>query len=62
MLVESERNCHEERRNLERVLEKDFDIHHTTLQRDHTTPEVVGLSTKEESGEGLKHSHPDEHA
>jgi cobalt-zinc-cadmium efflux system protein len=62
VLVEPERNCHGERRNLERVLEEDFDIHHTTLQVDHATSEVIGLSKKEESGEGLEHAHPDEQA
>jgi uncharacterized protein (DUF488 family) len=44
VLVEAERNCHKER----------FDIHHTTLQVDHATSEVLELSRKEESEEGLK--------
>src|SRR4051794_25144812 len=54
VLVEPQRNCHEERRNLEHLLEERFDVHHTTLQVDHATPDVVELSRKEESGEGLK--------
>jgi cobalt-zinc-cadmium efflux system protein len=59
VLVEPERNCHEERRNLERLLEEQFDVHHTTLQVDHATPKVVELSSKEESGEGLKRARPE---
>jgi cobalt-zinc-cadmium efflux system protein len=59
VLVEPERNCHEERRNLERLLEEQFDVHHTTLQVDHATPTVVELSSKEESGEGLKRARPE---
>lgn len=54
VLVESERNCHQERRRLEHMLEERFDLHHTTLQVDHATPEVVELSRKGESDEGLK--------
>jgi cobalt-zinc-cadmium efflux system protein len=59
VLVEPERNCHEERRNLERLLGEQFDVHHTTLQVDHATPKVVELSSKEESGEGLKRARPE---
>ena len=57
VLVEPESNCHEERRALEHLPEERFDIHHTTLQVDHATPEVIELSKKEDPGEGLEHSH-----
>lgn len=35
VLVGKEENCHERRRDLEKILEKDFGIEHTTLQVDH---------------------------
>ena len=41
------------------MLEERFDLHHTTLQVDHAIPEVVALSRKEESDEGLKHTSVD---
>jgi len=62
VLVEPERNCHEERRKLEHMLEERFDLHHTTLQVDHATPEVVTLSRKQESDEGLKRTRSNEQA
>jgi cobalt-zinc-cadmium efflux system protein len=57
VLVEPEQNCHEERRKLEELLEERFDLHHTTLQVDHATPEVIELSQKEDEREGLRHYH-----
>jgi cobalt-zinc-cadmium efflux system protein len=36
VLVDTHRNCHERRAELERLLSTDFDIRHTTLQVDHT--------------------------
>jgi cobalt-zinc-cadmium efflux system protein len=57
VLVEQDEDCHAERRKLERLLEERFDLHHTTLQVDHATPEVIELSEKEDPGEGLDHSH-----
>src|SRR5215212_1515169 len=53
VLVEPKSDCHEERRELEHLLEERFDLHHTTLQVDHATPEVIGLSGKEDPREGL---------
>jgi len=58
VLVEPESDCHEKRRELERLLEERFDLQHTTLQVDHNTPEVIELSSKENPDEGLEHSHP----
>jgi cobalt-zinc-cadmium efflux system protein len=60
VLVEEDEDCHAERRELEELLEEHFDLHHTTLQVDHATPEVIALSHKEDRGEGLEHSHRDE--
>jgi cobalt-zinc-cadmium efflux system protein len=57
VLVAEDEDCHAERRGLEHLLEERFDVHHTTLQVDHATPEVVELSHKEDTGEGLEHSH-----
>jgi cobalt-zinc-cadmium efflux system protein len=57
VLVEEDEDCHAERRELERLLAERFDIHHTTLQVDHATPEVIELSKKEDPDEGLEHSH-----
>jgi cobalt-zinc-cadmium efflux system protein len=57
VLVEENEDCHAERRELEHLLEERFDIHHTTLQVDHATPEVIELSQKENPDEGLEHSH-----
>jgi cobalt-zinc-cadmium efflux system protein len=57
VLVAEDEDCHAERRELEHLLEERFDLHHTTLQVDHGTPEVIELSHKEDTGEGLEHSH-----
>jgi cobalt-zinc-cadmium efflux system protein len=57
VLVAEDEDCHAERRELEHLLEERFDLHHTTLQVDHVTPEVIELSHKEDTGEGLEHSH-----
>jgi cobalt-zinc-cadmium efflux system protein len=57
VLVAEDEDCHAERRELEYLLEERFDLHHTTLQVDHVTPEVIELSHKEDTGEGLEHSH-----
>jgi cobalt-zinc-cadmium efflux system protein len=57
VLVEEDEDCHAERRKLERLLEERFDVHHTTLQVDHATPEVIELSHKEDPAEGLEHPH-----
>jgi cobalt-zinc-cadmium efflux system protein len=59
VLVEEDEDCHAERRELEELLEERFHLHHTTLQVDHATPEVIELSQKEDRGEGLEHSHRD---
>jgi cobalt-zinc-cadmium efflux system protein len=57
VLVAEDEDCHAERRGLEHLLEERFDLHHTTLQVDHATPEVIELSHKEDTDEGLEHSH-----
>jgi cobalt-zinc-cadmium efflux system protein len=57
VLVAEDEDCHAERRGLEHLLEERFHVHHTTLQVDHATPEVIELSHKEDTGEGLDHSH-----
>jgi cobalt-zinc-cadmium efflux system protein len=57
VLVAEDEDCHAERRGLEHLLEERFDVHHTTLQVDHATPEVIELSHKDDTGEGLEHSH-----
>jgi cobalt-zinc-cadmium efflux system protein len=57
VLVAEDEDCHAERRELEHLLEERFDLHHTTLQVDPVTPEVIELSHKEDTGEGLEHSH-----
>jgi cobalt-zinc-cadmium efflux system protein len=56
VLVGAETDCHKARRNLENLLEERFEVHHTTLQVDHATPEVLELSKKEESDEGISRS------
>jgi cobalt-zinc-cadmium efflux system protein len=57
VLVEEDEDCHAERRELEKLLEERFHLHHATLQVDHATPEVIELSRKEDQDEGLEHSH-----
>jgi cobalt-zinc-cadmium efflux system protein len=57
VLVEREKDCHAERKELEHLLEERFDLHHTTLQVDHATTGLIELSQKEDRGEGLEHSH-----
>jgi len=41
VLVESETDCHDKRRELERVLHDRFGLEHTTLQVDHAGPEIL---------------------
>ena len=53
VLVEPEENCHEKRWELEHLLEGRFGIHHTTLQMDHATPEVIEIASKENFAEGF---------
>jgi cobalt-zinc-cadmium efflux system protein len=37
-------DCHERRRELKRILEERFDIHHTTLQVDHAAaPQILDI-------------------
>jgi cobalt-zinc-cadmium efflux system protein len=57
VLVAEDEDCHAERRGLEHLLEERFDVHHTTLQVDHATPEVIELSHEEDPAEGLEHPH-----
>lgn len=52
VLVGRERDCHERRRRLERVLEEDFGISHTTIQVDHVRPRVIPVTTTAEPGKG----------
>ena len=52
ILVEPECDCHEKRREIQQMLEERFDLHHTTLQVDHATPEVFEISSKEDFDEG----------
>lgn len=40
VLVSSDTDCHVKRRELEKMLDERFGIHHTTLQMDHHYPEV----------------------
>jgi cobalt-zinc-cadmium efflux system protein len=56
ILVGAKTDCHKARRNLENLLEERFEVHHTTLQVDHATTEVLELSKKEESDEGISRS------
>jgi cobalt-zinc-cadmium efflux system protein len=56
VLVKQESDCHKERRKLEDLLKERFDIHHTTLQVDHASSEVLKLLAKEEQTEGINAS------
>jgi cobalt-zinc-cadmium efflux system protein len=44
VLVSSERDCHEARRDMERVLRERFELDHTTLQVDHETSELLEIA------------------
>ena len=60
VLVERDEDCHEERRELEHLLEERFDLRHTTLQVDHATTGLIGLSHKEEDpGDGFDSGGPE---
>ena len=52
ILVEPKCDCHGKRREVQQMLEERFDLHHTTLQVDHATPEVFEISSKENFDEG----------
>lgn len=43
VLVDPDRNCHERRRHLERMLEDRFEISHTTIQVDHIEPQLLQI-------------------
>jgi cobalt-zinc-cadmium efflux system protein len=45
VLVGTGEDCHARRRELERVLRRDFDIEHTTLQVDHVRDELLTLNS-----------------
>ena len=47
VLVGRDENCHERRRDLERMLRDEFGIEHTTLQVDHAGGELVALERVE---------------
>jgi cobalt-zinc-cadmium efflux system protein len=54
VLVPPEEDCHERRRDLERLLHNEFDIDHTTLQVDHVREgELLQLETSEQRDEAL---------
>jgi cobalt-zinc-cadmium efflux system protein len=43
VLVGRENDCHAARRGLERMLHDEFDLHHTTLQVDHQSRELLNI-------------------
>jgi len=43
VVVRAGDDCHQRRRNLQRLLEDEFDVHHTTLQVDHEAAEQAPL-------------------
>jgi cobalt-zinc-cadmium efflux system protein len=44
VLVERDGDCHAIRRELERLLHERFGLDHTTLQVDHTSERLLGIS------------------
>lgn len=46
VLVDRERDCHERRRELERMLAERFEIEHTTIQTDHPEPRLLQVETQ----------------
>jgi cobalt-zinc-cadmium efflux system protein len=56
VLVTQGSDCHAKRRELEKLLIERFDIHHSTLQMDHDTPqELERTLQKDARGEGLNY-------
>ncbi len=47
VLVGRENDCHATRRGLERMLHDEFDLHHTTLQVDHQSRELLNIEMPE---------------
>lgn len=47
VLVGRENDCHAARRGLERMLDDEFDLHHTTLQVDHRVGELLNIEMPE---------------
>jgi cobalt-zinc-cadmium efflux system protein len=45
VLVEEKANCHETRRDLDRLLHDRFQLTHTTLQVEHCRPSLVELQS-----------------
>ena len=55
VLVERGQDCHAKRRDLEGVLDTEFEIDHTTLQVDHEHEQLLGIG---EAGDSLSRSKP----
>ena len=43
VVVGVDTDCHETRRELEKLLAERFDLHHTTLQVEHTQPQLLSI-------------------
>jgi cobalt-zinc-cadmium efflux system protein len=54
VLVDRDTDCHATRRELERLLERDFGLEHTTLQVDHEGGELLQIETAPGSEEGAR--------
>lgn len=47
VLVEGEVDCHVKRRELERLLDSEFHIDHTTLQVDHASEQLLHIAGRD---------------
>jgi cobalt-zinc-cadmium efflux system protein len=45
VLVGPDADCHGARRDLERLLDERFDLHHTTLQVEHEHPRLISIDS-----------------
>lgn len=52
VLVGREQDCHERRRALESMLDREFEISHTTIQVDHVEPRLLQIEGLESSARG----------
>ncbi len=57
ILVRSDGDCHDTRREIERMLHDRFDLQHTTLQVDHQGGELLQIEAAEQHNAPITHAH-----
>jgi cobalt-zinc-cadmium efflux system protein len=56
VLVREDRDCHELAGDLERLLDNEFDIEHTTLEVDHEHTQLLSIDPAEQVQRSVRHA------